>query len=87
MLPDFCLDEGEKVLILLNYFTAHIVKKKINGQLCFSKQDIKVTVNYILSNCDVMVGKKIFSQITGVPMGSEPAPFFANLFLYCYESR
>ena len=65
----------------------HLIKKKINNQLCLSKQDIKDTVNYILSNCDFRVGKKIFSQIIGIPIGSEPAPFFDNMFLYCYESR
>ena len=26
-------------------------------------------------------------QIIGIPMGSDPAPFFANLFLYFYESK
>ena len=25
--------------------------------------------------------------IIGIPMGSGPAPFFANLFLYFYESK
>ena len=30
---------------------------------------------------------KIFCQIIGIPMGSDPAPFFANLFLYFYESK
>ena len=34
-----------------------------------------------------LVGHKIFCQIIGIPMGSDPAPFFANLFLYYYESK
>ena len=31
------------------------------------------------------VGDCVFRQIIGIPMGSDPAPFFANLFLFHYE--
>ena len=30
---------------------------------------------------------EIFRQMIGIPMGSDPAPFIANLFLYLYENR
>ena len=33
------------------------------------------------------MSKKIFTQIIGIRLGSDPAPFFPNLFLYYYESR
>jgi hypothetical protein len=33
------------------------------------------------------VGNSIFQQIIGIPMGSDPAPFFANLYLHSYESN
>ena len=33
------------------------------------------------------VGSKIFRRVIGIPMGSDPAPFFANLFSFFYESR
>ena len=33
------------------------------------------------------VGTKIFRQVIGIPMGSDPAPFIANLFLYVYQNR
>ena len=35
----------------------------------------------------VTVEKESFSQITGVPISSEAAPFFFKLFLYYYEGR
>ena len=41
---------------------------------------MKDAVSYLLSNCYFTVGPKIFCQIIGIPMGSDPAPFFANLF-------
>ena len=55
--------------------------------LCFSKQQMKNAVSYLLSNCYFTVGSKIFKQVIGIPMGSDPAPFFANLFLFYYESK
>ena len=29
----------------------------------------------------------MFRQIVGIPMGSDPAPYFSNLFLYRYEPK
>ena len=46
----------------------------------------KDAVAYLLFNCYFTVGPKIFCQIIGIPMGSDPTRFFANLFLYFYES-
>ena len=40
-----------------------------------------------MDNCHFQFGNKLFRQIVGIPMGSDPAPYFANLFLYRYESR
>ena len=48
---------------------------------------MKDAVSYLLSNYYFTVGPKILCQIIGIPMGSDPAPFFANLFLCYYESR
>ena len=48
---------------------------------------MKDAVSYLLSNCYFTVGHKIFCQIIGIPMESDPAPIFANLFLYYYESK
>ena len=39
-----------------------------------------------MNNCFFTFGNKIFRQVIGIPMGSDPAPFMANLFLYHYEN-
>ena len=39
-----------------------------------------------MRNCYFKFGDKLFRQDIGIPMGSDPSPFFANLFLYHYES-
>ena len=44
-------------------------------------------LKYLLDNCHFKFGNKFFRQIIGIPMGSDPAPYFANLFLYRYESQ
>ena len=53
----------------------------------YSKNDIKEVMDYIIDNAYFQVNNKIFRQIIGIPMGSDPAPFIANLFLYLYENR
>ena len=55
------------------------------GKKYLNKQQMKDAVSYLLFNCDFTVGPNIFSQIIGIPMGSDPAPFYANLFLYFYK--
>ena len=54
---------------------------------CLNKQQIKDAVAYLHFNCYFNVGPKIFCWITGIPMGSDLALFFANLFLYFYGSN
>ena len=48
---------------------------------------MKDAVAYLLLNFYFTVCPKIFCQIIGIPMGSDSAPIFANLFLYFYESK
>ena len=53
----------------------------------FSCQTLIETVEYLIRNCYFTVGNQIFKQDIGIPMGIDPAPFWANLFLYFYESK
>ena len=86
-LIDFCFNGGEHKFIVISKFGARWCKDKKDSAISFDKQMIKDAVKYLLSNCFFTVGSKIFRQIIGIPMGSDPAPFFANLFLYYYESK
>ena len=40
-----------------------------------------------MGNCYFTFGDKVFRQVIGIPMGPDPAPFMANLFLFYYESK
>ena len=48
-----------------------------------STKQIKDAVAHLLLNCYFTVGPKIFCQIIGIPMGSDPAPFLPT---YSYTS-
>lgn len=47
----------------------------------------KNVISYLINNSVFLVGNTLFRQIIGIPMGSDPAPFFANLFLSFYETQ
>ena len=51
----------------------------------FDIKSLKKAVEYVINNCYFAIGNQVFQQIIGIPMGSDPAPFFANLFLFYYE--
>ena len=53
----------------------------------YTKEKIISLFELIIDNAFFQVGNKIFRQIIGIPMGSDPAPFIANLFLYIYENK
>ena len=44
-------------------------------------------LNWLIDNIYVTFGDKLFRQIIGIPMGTDCAPFLANLFLYSYEYK
>ena len=57
---------------------------KENTQALDCKKIIRL-LNWLIDNIYVTFGDKMFRQKIGIPMGTDCAPFFANLFLYSYE--
>ena len=57
------------------------------GKRVFSKDALKSAVKYLIKQCYFSVGNVIFLQTIGIPMGIDPAPFWANLFLHYYEAN
>ena len=53
----------------------------------YSLQEIKSYFEFLINNSLIQVVFKIFRQVKGILMWSDPAPFFDNLFLFFYESR
>ena len=84
-LIDFCFDGGESKYITVNNYGARWVKNVKDNVICLNKQQTKNAVAYLLLNCYFTVGPKIFCHIIGIPIGSDPALFFAYLFLNLFE--
>ena len=85
-LVDFCFQGGTHEQLSISKNGARWVSKCNRKGLRFSRQLVKDALKYLLDNCYFTFGESVFKQIVGIPMGSDPAPFFANLFLYHYES-
>ena len=86
-ITDFCFQGGSHELLSLSKSRASWVAKNNRSGVKFTKSLFKEALDYLMNNCFFTFGNKIFRQTIGIPMGSDPAPFMANLFLYYYESQ
>ena len=59
--------------------------KKKHGKNSFTKQQIKLLTAHLIKETYFQVGNLLLKQCVGIPMGIDPAPFWANLHLYSYE--
>ena len=60
--------------------------KCYSSKFKFTADVIHECCEFLINNAYFRVGNAIFRQVIGIPMGSDPAPFFANLFLSHYEA-
>ena len=55
------------------------------GYHLWSCQNVCDALSFLLDNIYIRFGTKLYRQIVGIPMGTNCAPFVADLFLFCYE--
>jgi hypothetical protein len=53
----------------------------------YKKEELIDMVYYLIDNVYVTCGDSLFRQKIGIPMGTDCAPFLANLFLFSYENE
>ena len=53
----------------------------------FQKNYIKFAIKHLICECYFTIGNSVFFQIIGIPMGIDPASFWANLYLYQFENQ
>ena len=63
-----------------------VYKGSKKSPIIYTKNSVIEALIYLIKNCHFKLGDKLFRQDIGIPMGSDPAPAFANLFLFHYES-
>ena len=51
----------------------------------FNKSSLEAVVKHLITESFFCVGNCVLLQTIGIPMGIDPAPFWANLYLYRYE--
>ena len=81
---DLAFKGGDKKYIHVSPHGKAYWSKNKNGT-SFSKAFLKQAVSHLIENCYFTVGDIVMRQAIGIPMGIDPAPFWANLFLYTYE--
>jgi hypothetical protein len=53
----------------------------------WNKDELIERVNWLTNNIYVTCGDSMLKQIIGIPMGTDCAPFLANLFLFAYAYK
>ena len=85
---DFVFDAGSsKYIAISQNDKAYWSRTKPKSSISFSRSSLKTAVKHLIKNCFFKAGNVVMCQVIGIPMGIDPAPFWANLFLYQYEQR
>ena len=57
------------------------------GKTYFTEKSIIEAITFLIETCYFTTGYMVFKQDIGIPMDFDPAPFWANLLLYFFESK
>ena len=84
---DFAFKGGRKDSVTVYNSGAFWSRSKSKTGSSYSLQEIKCFFEFLINNNLFRVGSKIIRQVIGIPMMSDPVPFFATLFSFFYESK
>ena len=65
--------------------TAYWVKKK-SSKYMYTGKDVKEGLTFLIKNAYFRVGKAIFRQKVGIPIGSDPAPLLCQFISFLLKS-
>ena len=86
-LINFTFEGGDRNYIKINKWGKASWGKKSKYSTGYTLNSLKMAVKHLIENCFFTVGNVVMRQAIGIPMGIDPAPFWANLFLYVYENQ
>ena len=81
---DFAFEGGSSKYIAIESSKAFWCRAK-HGKTCFTKTSLKTAIKHLICESYFQVGNKLLLQTIGIPMGIDPAPFWANLYLHRHE--
>ena len=84
---DLICKGGDKTCIRVSKSGKAYWGKLVDNTVGFTDKYLKMSVKHLVENCFFSVGNCVLKQNIGIPMGIDPAPFWANLFLYTYEEE
>jgi len=85
---EFCFKGRTKESIRVDkHSNAYWSEKCNNKDKKYCKLDVINAIKFLLDNCFFTIGNKVLKQSIGLPMGGDPAPFWANLFLFYFEFK
>ena len=81
-LIEFTFEGGDRNYIKINKWGKASWVKKSKNSIGYTRHSLKVAIKHLIQNCFFIVGNVVLRQAIGIPMGIDPSPFWANLFLY-----
>ena len=96
-LPHHLIEDKLIALIEHTFYREKALYLACNDQRAFFTSDVYKNNNlwschkvcealvYLLDNIFIIFGTELYRQIIGIPMGTNCAPFVADLSLFCYE--
>ena len=72
--------------LVLGHEETYFVKEHSDSKSKYSEDDIIKMLEFLVDNIFVVFAGKVFQQTVCIPMGTNCAPFLADIFLYSYEA-
>ena len=83
---DFVFAGGKCRYITMNSSKAFWCFSK-REKICFTRSSLKLAIKHLICESYFKIGNRLFIQDIGIPMGIDPAPFWANLYLHRLEFK
>jgi hypothetical protein len=78
---------GRNEYMWLNEYRGSWYEIKGRNAIKVSKYDLLSMIDYLIHNTYFLFGDQVYRQIVGIPMGTDCAPYLANLTLFAYEFK
>ena len=60
-------------------------KNRSKTNICYNEAELLLAIDFIIDNAFIVFHDKVYRQVVGIPMGTNCAPFVANIYLHTFE--